>query len=132
MAINVNSFINEIVDDLTIELASEPSFDKSVLAIKVKLAVKELIALRNYYATSMTDAQIERDIERFYPQVMNVARYDYNLIGAEGEASHSENGISRTYFDRKVLWNGVVAFAGVPKINLEIGNEDSEQEQATS
>lgn len=125
MAVNVNSMINEIVDDLKIELENEPTFDINALTLKVKLAVKELIVMRNYNATSLTDEQIESDIERFYPQVLNVARYDYNMIGAEGEASHSENGISRNYVDRKSMWNGVIAFAGVPITNLEIFDDEN-------
>jgi len=125
MAVNVNSFITEITDDLTTELENDATFDANVLAIKVKLAVKELMNIRNYAGTTMTDSQIESDIERFYPQVMNVARYDYNLIGAEGEASHTENSISRTYVDRKTLWNGVTPFASVPS-SMIVEEEDTE------
>lgn len=111
--VNTTVFESEIVNDLTTELNTDPSFDKNVLAVKVRVAVKELIEMRNYFATSMTDEQIENDIERFYPQVMNVARYDYNMTGAEGEISHSENGIQRMYVDRNTFWRGVVPFAGV-------------------
>ena len=61
----------------------------------------------------MTDAEIETDINRYYTQCMNVARYDYNQLGAEGEQTHNENGISRSYIDRGKLWSGVVPFAKV-------------------
>ena len=61
----------------------------------------------------MTDEEIEQDIPRYYTQCMNVARYDYNQLGAEGEESHSENGISRKYIAREKLWSGVVPFAKV-------------------
>lgn len=109
--INVNNFVNEIVTDLSTEFGKD--VDNNALTVKVKVAVRELIEMRNYNATSMTDEEIESDIERFYGQVMNVARYDYNQIGAEGEIGHNENGVNRTYVDRKSLWNGVIPFAKV-------------------
>ena len=111
--VNINSFVDEIVTDLATEFSNDETFDINVLTVKVKIVAKELIELRNYSATAMTDEEIEDDIERFYSQVMNVARYDYNQIGAEGESSHNENGINRSFVDRKSLWNGVIPFAGV-------------------
>ena len=84
-----------------------------VLAIKVRAVVRELQTIRAYEYSGMTDEEIEADINRYYTQCMNVARYDYNQLGAEGEESHSENGISRKYIDRGKLWCGVVPFAKV-------------------
>lgn len=113
--VNTSAFENELNTNLAIDLAANgETVDTNVLAVKVHSVVKELIYnVKNYPASGMTDAQIEADIERFYPQCMNVARYDYNMIGAEGEESHSENGISRHYVDRQKLWSGVIPFAKV-------------------
>lgn len=113
MKVDTSSFEAEIIDDLTVELCEEETFNQSVLATKVKLAVKEVIAKRNYKVTTWSEEDILDDLEQFYSVVANVARYDYNTIGAEGEVMHSENGISRTYVDRDSLFKGVHAFVGV-------------------
>ena len=113
MKVNTSAFEAEIIDDLTTELCEEETFNQAVLATKVKLAVKEVIAKRNYKATNWEEEDILDDLEQFYSVVANVARYDYNQIGAEGELSHSENGISRTYVSRDSLFKGVHAFVGV-------------------
>lgn len=100
----------EIIDDLTIELGKEPSFDVDVLAIKVKSAIKEVIQRRNYRETSLTDEAIASDLENYYTVILNVARYDYNQIGIEGQKTSSENGVSRTYIDRNSLFIGIHPF----------------------
>ena len=112
--VDTTAFETEIFDDLKAELtgSGEDVID-SVLAIKVKAVVRELLSIRGYENSGMTDEEIESDLPRFYTQCMNVARYDYNQFGAEGEESHNENGISRKYIDRGKLWCGVVPFAKV-------------------
>lgn len=112
--IDTIAFETELNIDLSTELAAsglEVSTD--ALAVKIKAVVRELLNIRCYEYSGMTDEEIGTDINRYYTQCMNVARYDYNQIGAEGEESHSENGISRKYIDRNKLWNGVVPFAKV-------------------
>ena len=112
--IDTTAFENEIKDDLAAELTgSGQTVLTDVLGVKVKAVVRELLTIRNYEFSGMTDGEIEADINRYYTQCMNVARYDYNQLGAEGEQSHNENGISRQYIDRGKLWGGVVPFAKV-------------------
>ena len=112
--VDTTAFETELNSDLAAELTgSGVDVLTSVLAVKVKAVVRELLNIRNYENSGMTDWDIERDIERYYTQCMNVARYDYNQLGAEGEDSHTENGISRKYIDRGKLWSGVVPFAKV-------------------
>ena len=114
MAVNTTVFEEELNNDLTAELTgSGVDVLASVLAVKVKAVVRELLSIRGYENSGMTDEEIEADIERYYTQCMNVARYDYNQLGAEGEDSHSENGISRKYVSRGNLWAGAVPFAKV-------------------
>lgn len=104
----------QIVSDLSLELNTEDNFNANVLAVKVKLAIRDVISKRNYSATSMRDEQIYADLcNNYYSVIANVARYDYNQMGAEGESSHSENGISRTYVDRDSLFKSVHAFVGI-------------------
>ena len=114
MAVNTTAFETELNRDLKAEISgSGVDVLDNVLEIKVKAVVRELLSIRNYENSGMTDEEIETDITRFYTPCMNVARYDYNQLGAEGEDSHSENGISRKYMERGRLWAGVVPFAKV-------------------
>lgn len=112
--VNTTAFETELNTDLTAELTgSGAEVLTNVLAVKVKAVVRELLNIRNYEHSGMTDWEIEQDINRYYTQCMNVARYDYNQLGAEGEDSHTENGISRKYIERGKLWSGVVPYAKV-------------------
>lgn len=104
---------DEIVAELTVELQDEPTFNVNILAIKVKNAIREVKMKRNYQATSYTDEQIEKDLYNYFSVIKSVALYDYNQIGAEGEQSHSENSVSRTWVDRDDLFKGVHAFVKV-------------------
>lgn len=114
MAVNTTVFEEELKNDLAAELTgSGVEVLTTVLAVKVKAVVRELLSIRNYENSGMTDEEIETDIERYYTQCLNVARYDYNQLGAEGEDTHNENGVSRKYVGRGQLWAGVVPFAKV-------------------
>lgn len=114
MAVNTTAFETELNTDLAAEITgSGLEVLTDVLAVKVRAVVRELLNIRNYENSGMTDEEIEADIERYYTQCMNVARYDYNQLGAEGEDSHSENGISRKFVERGRLWAGVVPYAKV-------------------
>jgi len=104
---------DSIIADLTIELQGEPDFNADILAIKVDTAIREVRMKRNYTATSYKEAQIEADLENYYSVIKSVALYDYNHIGAEGERSHNENSVSRTWVDRDELFNGIHAFVKV-------------------
>lgn len=112
--IDTSAFETELNTDLAAEMrGSGVDVLVDVLAVKVKAVVRELLNIRNYEQSGMTDAEIETDITRYYTQCMNVTRFDYNQLGAEGEETHSENGISRKYIERGKLWSGVVPFAKV-------------------
>lgn len=104
---------DEIVAELTVELQDEPTFNINILVTKVRNAIREVKMKRNYQATSYTDEQIEKDLYNYFSVIKSVALYDYNQIGAEGEQSHSENSISRTWVDRDDLFKGVHAFVKV-------------------
>ena len=104
---------DEIIAELTVELSGQPTFNSDVLAIKVRNAIREVKMKRNYQATSYTDEQVEKDLYNYFSVIKSVALYDYNQIGAEGEQSHSENSVSRTWVDRDDLFRGVHAFVKV-------------------
>ena len=111
--VDTANFEQNIVDALTLEMSTEPTFNANVVASKVSAVVRELIQRRRYISLGMSDEYILKDIENYYPQVLNVARFDFNTIGAEGEERHTENGIDRTFTERGKLWSGVVPLSRV-------------------
>ena len=101
----------EILADITAEMGNE-DFNTAVMTAKIKSAYREVKRSRNYPDT-YSDEKIEKDMESYFSNIKNIALYDYNMIGAEGEATHSENGVSRTYIDRKSLFAGVLPISRV-------------------
>ena len=70
----------------------------------------------------------QRIINHIYPfdnQVEMPSRYDYQQIelaialynqrGVEGESSHSENGVNRSYKSVEKILNSIPKYAGLPK-----------------
>ena len=98
---------DELIADLTIELKDEDSFDASVLTQKIVNAIREVKNIRRY-PLYYSDDQIQKDLYKHYSVIRMIALFDYNWRGADGEKSHSENGVSRSYVDRKTLFNGVL------------------------
>lgn len=105
--------IIEILEDLTTELGLKKDSDIAVLASKVKNAYREVKRTRNYQ-TCHSQEFIDKDMENFYSNIRELALYDYNQVGVEGQVSHNSNGTSRTWKDRKECLSGVTAFCGTP------------------
>ena len=105
--------IIEILEDLTTELGLVKETDKAVLTSKVKNAYREVKRTRNYQSYHTQDF-IDNDMNNFYSNIRELALYDYNQEGAEGQTNHSENGTSRVWKDRKECFNGITAFCGTP------------------
>lgn len=77
------------------------SFSEEFLLLLVDSLVDEYKAKRNYPAY-FTEEQIESDIVAYFSRkksyiAMKVIPAMVGKIGAEGQVSHSENGISRTW-----------------------------------
>lgn len=104
---------NSIISELKIELSGDASFDEKILEIKVRGAIREVKSKRKYENSNFTEEKIEKDLWKYYANIKNLARYDYNQIGIEGQVSHGENGTNRTYHDRDKCFNGVVSFVKV-------------------
>lgn len=111
--VDTTKFEKSINDALALEMSGEPTYNADVVASKVSAVVRELIQRRRYKKAGMLDWAVEEDIENYYTQALNVARYDFNTIGAEGEDRHTENGIDRTFTERSRLWAGVVPIGRV-------------------
>ena len=98
---------DELIADLTTELSTEPTFNADVLKQKVISAIREVKTARKY-PSYYAEEQITNDLYSFYSNMRNIALYDYNQVGAEFQQSSNESGTSRTYVDRKSLFNGIL------------------------
>ena len=111
--VDTTAFEKSIKDALALEMSGDPTYNETVVASKVSAVVRELLQRRRYKKSGMSDAAIEEDLEDYYTQALNVARYDFNTIGAEGEDRHTENGVSRTFTERGKMWAGVIPIGRV-------------------
>lgn len=109
----MESLIEEILKDLKTELGLTDPSDVAILTSKVKNAYREVKRSRNYQS-SHTQEFIDKDMKNFYSNIRELALYDFNQVGAEGQVSHSENGMNRAWKDRKECFEGIVAFCGIP------------------
>lgn len=99
---------NDILEDLAAELSeTDENFKQSLIMPKIKGAIREVKRVRNY-PKHYTESMIAEDLQNYYSNIVNIARYDYNLIGAEGQQSSGENGTSRSYVDRNSLFSGII------------------------
>lgn len=92
--------------------------DKTVL--EVYLAIAGDVILRRLFPYGTNSTQVPSPYE---VRQIEIAAYLLNKRGAEGETTHSENGMNRTYGDSYVppsYLRGIVPMAGVP------GSEDTE------
>lgn len=83
----------------------------SVLSTYLELAGKKIIARAYPYSTEITDVPDQYG----YLQI-EIAAYLLNKRGAEGQTSHSENGITRQYENADVpdsMMNTIIPFCGV-------------------
>lgn len=100
---------DEIIEDLSEEIAIDNKMDYSKLSMKVKNAIREVRRARNY-PKHFTEEEIQSDLKEYYSNIRELALYDYNQIGAEGQVSHNENGTSRSWKSRMECMNGVFAY----------------------
>lgn len=110
----MEELLKELQTDLEEELASElhSDTDKTLLSSKIKGAYRE-VRLRRNYQEHHTQEYVDRDMEKLYPVIKYLALYDWNIIGAEGQESMSENGISRSFVKRDEILAKVIPFAQV-------------------
>lgn len=98
----------ELLEDLADELSTtDPKFRPELIKPKIKNAIREVKQARNY-PKHYTESAIVEDLENYYSNIRNIALFDYNMIGAEGQSSSSENGTSRNFIDRDKLFSGII------------------------
>ena len=112
--VDISSLKTEITSLLTAELHNEDGFDADLLESKVALAIKDVMGRREYGNSHYTDEKILEELStRYFTTITNLARYDYNQSGAEGQKNHSENSVSRTWYDRNKMLSDVHAFVKI-------------------
>lgn len=104
--------IEEIIDELKTELlvTEGDKFNETLLKSKVKSAYRAVQTARRY-PLSYTEAMIESDMKKYYTQVHDIALYDYNQIGAEGQTQYTQDGVTVHYLERNKLFYGVLPIA---------------------
>lgn len=112
MNVDTSQLEAELITDIQTELADEEAFNANILAIKVRNAIRDVKMRRNYRATSYTEEQIIDDLYNYYSTIYNLAIYDYNQVGMNGQESHNENSISRKWVSRDDILKGVHSFVG--------------------
>ena len=100
-----------VIEGLTVHLKSDPDFSAEVLGEIVDAVIDEVISTRRYKEMGYTDADIERDIVNYQASIRKIALYDYNQSGMEYQTSSQENGIQRTYLNRRYLFSGIIPLA---------------------
>jgi hypothetical protein len=100
-----------LIDDLSKELSfADPLFNVALLELKIRNAIREVKQCRRYPTYYTTD-RISNDLSNYYSNIRDIALYDYNMIGLEGQESDSEDGIKKTFINRKSLFNGIIPIA---------------------
>lgn len=113
ITVNFENIQKEVVLDLKHKIDGEgEKVDTNTLNIIVKSVIREIIQIREY-PESWDEESIVADLGNYYSTIMKVAEYDFNMMGAEGELSHSENGVSRNYVDRNTYFKNVYKFVKV-------------------
>ena len=106
----INDIEASVIADLTIELKNEVDFDAEILAVKVRNAIREVKAAKNYPST-YSEEKINADMMNYFTNIRAIALYDYTKIGAEGQTQYSADGESIHYLDRDKLFKGVYPIA---------------------
>lgn len=101
--------INEILASLKISLGVTEEQDVAILTEILNDAIEEIKEARKY-PSDMSASEIESDMLKYKANVKKLTKYDYNQMGAEYQESHNENGVNRTYMDRRKCFDGVVPF----------------------
>ncbi len=85
--------------------------DESVLRTYLKFAAKKILAKAYPYDKSVTEVPVEYECLQ-----IEIAAYLMNKRGAEGQSSHTENGVKRVYENGDVpnsMLRSVVPYCGV-------------------
>ena len=87
---------SEILADVMVYLGDEvKESEKPVLLILVNRAIRKVCTKR--YPFGYSDEEKDKAVEKYRDTIFEAAVYYWAKQGADGESSHSENSMSRTY-----------------------------------
>ena len=102
----------EIFADVMTYLGDEVTeSDKPVLLILVNRAIRKVCTKR--YPFGYSDEEKDKAVEKYRNTVFEAAVYYWAKLGADGESSHSENSISRTYNSEEAIFFDVIPMVKV-------------------
>ena len=111
------------LDEYEVEIDAETNETHVVFPSKPKLEVvlQDLIDtakqdIKDYrrYPSDWDAERVEADIAENYNHiVVELALYDYNMRGAEGETSHNENGVNRSFVSRESILGKITPFCNI-------------------
>lgn len=110
----MEELLKELMEELGLELEEElhGSSDEVLLFSKIKSAYLSVKRKRNYQDHHTQDF-IDEDMKSMHDIIKELAIYDWNHVGGEGETSHSENGTSRTWHPRNDILAAIVPFVQI-------------------
>lgn len=100
--------MEDVIERLTILYRDEPTFDEEKIRVIVQNVYNEIVEYKRYKKAGYTEAQIESDMGNYKSQLYKISEYDFAHFGAPGEASHSENSVSRVWNSREQLFAGII------------------------
>ena len=102
---------NELLESLETLLGVTEEGDIAILTEILNDAIAEIKEAR-HYPSDMSASDIEADMLKYITNIKKLSKYDYSQIGAELQTSHSENGVNRSFGDRRKCLDGVVPYCG--------------------
>lgn len=110
--------INTKLEQLKVLLGISSTDKDNLLLMLLSISAQKILDRLYPYNATVTDIPARYEVKQ-----VEIAAYLYNKRGAEGQTSHNENGISRTYESADVpesLMRGITPFVGLP-ITIQTG-----------
>lgn len=113
----------ETTEETPVELTPKESFIAKIKSMTteygvetsdlvVTLAIEQFETIRNYPASWDESKKLE-DMEKNKAKIAMAAIEIDSKVGAENQLSHSENGITRSFYEGIMAYKDVVGFANV-------------------
>jgi len=105
--------MEELLTNLKLYLGITDTSEDTLLSFLLNVAGQKI--LDRLYPFDDTKTSVP---SRYLMKQVEIAQFLYNKRGAEGETSHSENGVSRTYENADIpesLMRGITPYCGFPK-----------------
>jgi hypothetical protein len=102
--------VEDLLEKLKLYLGISDTSEDNLLLLLLDVSAKKI--LEKLYPFDSTKTEIPT---RYQTKQIEIAQFLYNKRGAEGEVSHYENGVNRTYENADIpdsLMRGITPFVG--------------------